>query len=71
MTTYIARFTESRGSTTVDLKLDAKTDAQAVAEVRAAVAEGFRDETICLVDLADGRTYGASNKHGEAVGEYT
>lgn len=67
---YLARYTSLTNSNTSDLTLDATTDAAAVAEVRQMVEAGYRNETACLVALQDGRTYGASNKHGNAVGGY-
>lgn len=70
MAAYIARYTQTSTSNTVELTLDATNDAEAVREVRRLVSDGYRDEASCQVDLTDGRTYGASNRHGTAEGGY-
>lgn len=67
---YVARYTESKSSNTIELRLDAVNYAEAVAEVQKIVEDGFRNETQCQVDLTDGRVFGASNVHGSAKGAY-
>lgn len=67
---YVALYTQSSTSDTTDMRLDATSDAQAVAELRKAVEAGYRNETHANVQLSDGRIYGASNKHGAAHGAY-
>ena len=66
MTTYTAIFAHSDGDTPGRMELDATTDDAAKAEVKAFVASGVRNGTWCNVELSDGRTFGARNKHGDA-----
>lgn len=67
---YVARYTQGSNSNTIDMELDATTDAEAVAELRKIVEAGYRNETHANVELSDGRIYGAANKSGEAHGRY-
>jgi hypothetical protein len=67
---YKARYTAENNANTTTMTLDATSDAQAVAEVREIVEAGRRNECECVVDLSDGRTYGAVNRHGHARGGY-
>ena len=67
---YTARYAHSNTDTPADMTLDAKNDREAVAKVRQFVADGYRNGTWANVELADGRSYRASNKHGKAVGGY-
>lgn len=68
--TYTARYTEGSTTNTINLRLDAQSDEEAVAEIRKIVEAGFRNETSASVELSDGRIYGATNKHGTASGGY-
>lgn len=70
MQTYTATYSHSETDSTGVLTLDAATDAQAVAEVRAFVASGYRNGTWASTLLQDGRSYTARNEHGAAVGAY-
>jgi len=67
---YVATICHGENSTCGLLPLDARTDAQAIAELRDFVGQGYRNETSASVDLADGRHYHAQNKHGRVVGHY-
>lgn len=64
---YTARCGAGNGHPAV-LTLDATTDAEAMAEIDAIVADGYRNEQWASVELADGRSYIANNLHGQAVG---
>lgn len=68
--TYQAVFGHDANAIPGRITLQASTDDQAIKEVRAFVADGNRNGTWANVQLSDGRVYGASNKHGEAVGAY-
>jgi len=52
------------------LRLTATTDAQAVAELREAIAEGYRNAACGRVVLTNGTTYHCENRHGDARGQY-
>lgn len=65
---YVARYAHDHDNGTPGrLTLDASTDAEAKAEVIAFVKAGYRNSTWCSVELGDGSTYTAHNKHGSAV----
>lgn len=68
--TYTMRYGHAANAIPGTLTLDAKDDANAVAELREFVAAGYRSETWANVDLSDGRTFGAHNKSGIAIGRY-
>lgn len=67
---YIARYTQGTTTSTTDMRLDAITDEQAMAELRKIVESGYRNETHASVELSDGRLYGARNEHGTAKGGF-
>lgn len=64
---YLARYAHSDADTPGELRLKARTDEEAVAEVVAFVEGGYRNGTWCNVELSDGTTYGAANRYGKAV----
>ena len=68
---YIATYTPDQNDIGMQtLTLNAQSDAAAVAELREAVEQGFRNKAFGSVVLADGRTYSAHNQQGNAVGHY-
>ena len=68
MHTYTARYGHEPNATPGDLRLDAKNDDEAIAEVRAFVADGYRNLSWASVPLQDGRQASYRNEHGAAVG---
>lgn len=63
---YIAIYGHTENCIPGRLTLDARTDAEARAEVDAFVAAGYRNETWCRVALSDGTDHFALNRHGDA-----
>ena len=69
MTTYTASIWHGNG-TVGTLQLKSENDQQAIAELDAIVAAGYRNETGAGVELSDGQRYTARNVHGEASGRF-
>jgi hypothetical protein len=67
---YSARYGHNDSDVPGSLEFSATNDSQAVQELRQFVEDGFRNGTWAQVALSDGRSYGARNEHGQAIGGY-
>ena len=67
MTNYVARYAHSDTDTPADLVLSAKTDAEAIEEIKKLVSDGYRNGTWANVGLSDGSVFACRNSHGAAV----
>ena len=65
---YIANFRHGETGNGGQLLLSAKNDEEAIEEIRAFVASGYRNETFAGVDLSNGDHYTARNEHGQVKG---
>lgn len=65
--TYTARYAHGDSGIPGDLTLAATSDPEAIAEVDALVADGYRNGTWATIELADGTVYRARNEHGRVV----
>jgi len=62
---YTATYSHGENNVGGTLTLKAKTDQQAMSEIKDFVQSGYRNETAASVDLSDGRLFQAWNSHGD------
>lgn len=67
---YVATYTHQPSDRPALFWIDADTDEEAMAKLRHFVSAGYRNSTQATIELSNGRGYGASNRHGNAIGKY-